>query len=219
MAEPELGPLFRTADADLPRLDVDVILAKSRRRRRPRVAAVASVLSLAVVGILGTGAYGLGHVVVGTSGSANSSVSAPAAQPGGGTCGAETAPTPSTPNTPSTDGLTATVRFAAVYAGKPAQGTLTIVNSGAEAITGTAGSPVVTLSKDDQEVWHTAAGDSASHPLNLGPGETTTLDADIQAGECAPAGQYQVTATVTVDVGNGTTVTVTTTPSTLSIRP
>jgi hypothetical protein len=214
VAEPELGPLFRKADADLPRLDVEVILAKSRRRRRPRVAAVASVLGLAVIGILGTGAYGLGHLVVGTSGSASSAVSAPAAQPSPATCGAVTAPIPS-----SAHALTATVRFGAAYAGKPARGTVTLVNSGASTVTGTVGSPTVTLSKAGHPVWRTTAADSKGHSVSLGPGKSTTLEADIPGSECAPAGQYQIVAAVTVDVDNGRVLTVTSTPSTLSIRP
>jgi hypothetical protein len=221
VAEPELGPLFRKADADLPRLDVDVILERSRRRRKPRVAAVASVLGLAAVGILSTGAYGLGHLAVGTSGSTSSSVSAPAAQPhrGDATCGAVTAQTSSPPTPPSARGLTASVRFAAVYAGESARGTVTLINSGASTVTGSTGSPIVTLSKNGRVVWQSATGGSEGYSVKLAPGESMTLEADLEAGECAPTGHYQVVATIAVDVANGTTATVTTTPTTLSIRP
>jgi hypothetical protein len=215
VAEPELGPLFRGADADLPRLDVDVILERSRRRRAGRVVAMRSVLAVVIIGALGSGAYGLGHLG-GSVGNGASSAATGSSEPVAGV--ACTGPTPATDN--NAGGLVARVQFRTMHVGQAsAHGTMTLTNSGSSTISGTAGEPTVALSKNGAVLWRTTSSDSAGILVHLKPGASMTVDAYVQSGACAPAGRYEVTASMSVDVGDGTILNVTSSPSEFVIRP
>ena len=215
MAEPELGPLFRRADADLPKVDIDVVVERSRRRRERRLVVARSAVALLIVGALGSGAYGLAHLGGGVGNSASSGVSGrtvPAAEE------ACVGPSPSTVH--SAGGLVARVEFGSMRASQAsARGTVTLVNSGSKTISGTAGEPTVALSSNGTVIWRTSTTDSKGILVHLKPGASMTVDAYIQSGACAPAGTYLVTASMNVEIDSGTTLSVTSAPSTLVVRP
>jgi hypothetical protein len=213
VAEPELRPLFRAADADLPKLDIEAVLERTRRRRSRRVVALRSALALVIVGALGSGAYGLGHLGGGVGNSASSGASGSTA-PVAVSCAG---PTPAIGQ--NAGGLIARVRFGTMPADQAsAHGTMTLTNSGSSPINGLAGKPIVALSRNGIVVWRTTTSDSAGIVVNLKPGASMTIDAYVQPGACAPPGQYEVTASMSVDVADGSTLSVTSTPSGFVIR-
>jgi hypothetical protein len=206
----DLRRLFHDAAAPTATIDPDAIIRRSRRRRLPQQLGVGSVLTLAVAGIGVASINGLPGIRIG--GTAETAADAPMGvtevSPFGGADSAVPSQLPVCGPGPAIDleqrsDLTVIPRFPRTAAvGAPVAGTLTLTNTGTESVTGTASSPMVVLSGNGVQVWH--SGEPAETAVSLAPGESLTLGFEFDAigcgsgGDTLEPGQYELTAIVTL---------------------
>lgn len=178
-------------------LDADVVIRRSRTRRRGGVVVTTAVSALAVVGIGAVALGGLGgalpHATTADAGSQEATLfgaeggasesdlrSTPA---NGVLCGAVVSEV-----APSTTGLVLTPDFEDVAAadGTEQRGTVTLSNTGAEAVHGSASqSPVMSLAEDGVTVWHgSTEKDLLGVVVELEPGESMRLEASYLPVRC-----------------------------------
>lgn len=190
-------------DRSAPRIDVDAVIRRARRRRRPAQIAVGGGATLAVGAIVIGGASLLRTPSVATTADSASAPEAmssstsdvarvPASDAAGGTSlgGIKRAPAeklnlcggPLAEVAPAASGLVLTTDFPDAAAGTESiTGSVTLTNTGDTHVYGsTAASPAITLSQDGITLWHSngAMIDMAAM-VDLAPGESMTYSATL----------------------------------------
>lgn len=199
--EDDLRNLFASADAEGGGVDVKRAISRARARRLPRQLAAGAVGGLALTGILVVGIQtsltpnlststvqgeALAPETAPAAGAANDSAVKRAPAEKINLCGGPLAEV-----APSQSGLRLDVAFPATAAIAPGTvtGTVTLVNTTSERITGTtAGAPTVTLSQGGSVLWHSnGAIDLAARIVDLGPGESLEYAASFVPVRCDTA--------------------------------
>jgi len=196
--------------ADGARLDLDGVLARSRRERRRRRTAVVSgaasaVAVLAIGGVVLSGGLGMNAGSTTADAPASSSTEADgdaAGAPATGVAPADEPPQvelalrpidrlnpcgtpPAAANTPTADGLAiAITALPPLDAGGSAQATVTLTNTGDAPYRGELfAGPALTVA-DEVTRWHTSGLEAVRTPLALEPGEGIELTAPVRAVRC-----------------------------------
>ncbi len=182
--EDDLRALFSSAPV-IDGVDTARAISRARARRRPRQLVAGAVSGLAMVGIVAVGIQSIlpGEPQVATQSDTFASEPAPADEGIAGTTTTTRAPADRlnlcvgalTDGVATESALQLEVAFpttASVDAEK-VEGTVRLINTGSERITGTTGSaPAVTLSQDGTVLWHTN-----------GPIEDIAIRVDLEPGE------------------------------------
>jgi hypothetical protein len=231
--ESEFRDLLRASaagSADGSRLDAASVIRRIRRRRLPQQLAVGGLGTLAIAGI------GVGGVSAIQSLMPGSTTAGSAALPGQSDGQEGSGPWPSTDQgisrapadrinlcggsvaevAPAPSGLILTPNFpaSAIADGSPVTGTVTITNTGTEAIRGTtAASPAITIAAGGTVLWHSngpmimmaavvdlAPGASMTYQASFTPVRCETAD-DLAEGfrddlPALPAGAYRISAAI-----------------------
>ena len=229
----ELRRLFHDAPSPKATIDPDAIIRRSRRRRLPQQLGAGSVLTLAAAGIGVASINGLQSLA--PMGAAETSADAPMGASESSPFGGKGVAPATVPfcaaggfmDAELQSGIEVAPAFpASAELGQRVSGTLTLTNTGTEPVTGTALSPLIALSLDGVQVWH-SDGQSET-PVALDPGESMTLPFDFDAIGCDSSGeadrsvlepgQYQLTAVVTLAPDSGPVRTIGGPASTITLR-
>jgi hypothetical protein len=227
--ENDLRDLLRSDHAPI-YIDVRSAISRSARRRRPKQIAAGAISAFAIVGVVVIGAQGL-PVVQQSALSTQDQGLAPAAAPGpnsasdtaaGGTSGIKRAPAEKlnlcegsvAEPVPNPSGLLLGLMFPATapVGTAPIVGTVRLVNTGQERVTGTTAPPAITLSQSGIVLWHSVPAGAAATAVavDLAPGESVEFAASFVPVRCAvvddeapnfrdglpaaPVGDYSLTA-------------------------
>jgi hypothetical protein len=209
---PNISKLFTNLD-DAPKLDVDSVLRRARRRRLPRQLAAGGVVTLAIGGLFVGGAFAFTPNQPTISAASDAAPEAPANLYADGDDVSSLASGSATESSlatgdelkrspadrinlctgalaetiPSQTGLVVTTHFDDAAAGSAVvRGTVTLTNTGTSTITGTSGSWVsITLSQDDVVLWHTnGSHDMLGREITLAPGGSIEYDASFEPVTC-----------------------------------
>lgn len=209
-------------------IDVAAVVRAARARRLPKVLGVTGVSVLAVGGIV-LGGLQFGGGVSPASDAAGTSAESPQSDGGASAemysdtvkrlpaeklnlCAAPVAQLDT-----MSGGLSLSVQFADAAAGTaPVEGTVTMTNTGVDAVTGyTGASPAITLTRDGLVIWHSNGPvPEIAREVNLAPGESMEYAASFTPVVCgveddlaesfraglpaAAPGDYQVSAAIDV---------------------
>ena len=229
----ELRRLFHDAPSPKATIDPDAIIRRSRRRRLPQQLGAGSVLTLAAAGIGVASINGLQALA--PMGAVETSADAPMGASESGPFGGEGVAPARMPfcaaggfmDAELQSGLEVAPSFpASSELGQQVSGSLTLTNTGTEPVTGTAFSPLIALSLDGVQVWHSDG--PSEHRVALDPGESMALAFDFDAIGCDSSGeadgsvlgpgQYQLTAVLTLAPDSGPVRTIGGPATTITLR-
>jgi len=194
-SDSELRRRFQEGTQPRDQIDVDAVLRRVRARRRPRVvlAAAGSVLTIAAIAVPAVLTTSVGGATTDTALVAE----APEAAGGAADSGAAMSRAPAdnlnlctaplAEVAPAANGLVITVEpVAAAATARSIPTTVTLTNTGPQAILGTTGSrPALTLSRDGVTLWHTnGPTDMMARIVDLGPGESMTYETTFEPLVC-----------------------------------
>ncbi|HEU4807457.1 MAG TPA: hypothetical protein VFT01_04285 [Homoserinimonas sp.] len=213
----ELRTLFHDASAPLATIDAATVIRRSKRRRLPQQLGAGSVVTLAVAGIgvaSFTGLRGLAPMSASeTTADGPVGISEGAPFVGGDSTMAEPPVVCDTNNPGDADlhtGLEVAPAFSATaQAGGTVIGTLSLINTGTEPLSGIAVAPTVTLARDG-EILRYSDQSAAETKVDLAPGESTALDFSFAAVDCETPvgdplepGEYALSAALSLYPADG----------------